>query len=101
MKATRACDLKNFAVRGSHDAETSLKSAGGMISDCLQDFSMTLAKGIRGRPITWVLGALGAGLLLGRFKVRPVETVILASAAGLAAGLTLGNGRCGVPAKSS
>jgi hypothetical protein len=40
-----------------------------------------------------VLVALGVGLLLGRFKVRPVETVLLTSAAGFLVGMTLANGR--------
>jgi len=41
------------------------------------------------KPLQSVLLALGAGLLLGRIRVRPVETIVLAAVAGLGCGFAL------------
>ena len=72
-----------------------LRDVGHMLSqEChgLQDF---LAKEIVKRPLLSVLATLGLGFFLGRYRVRPVETVLLAGGTGLLAGLALSRGSSG------
>lgn len=83
-------------------AEPADGMAGGALHDVRQlvsrgcrDLQSTLAKGIRRRPLTAVLATLGVGFLIGRYRVRPVETVVLACGTGLIAGLVLSKGCAG------
>ena len=82
--------------------EPSEASAGGVLQDVrhmlsqechgLQNF---LAKEIVKRPLMSVIATLGLGFFLGRYRVRPVETVLLAGGTGLLAGLALSSGCSG------
>jgi hypothetical protein len=82
--------------------EPSEEAAGGVLRDVqhmisqesrgLQNF---LAKEIVKRPLTSVLATLGLGFFLGRYRVRPAETVLLAGGTGLLAGLILSSGCSG------
>ena len=85
--------LKGISGSAKQVARGTLDDAQAQLSRGYQRVTATLAKGIRGRPVESVLVALGAGLLLGRFKARPVETVLLSSVAGFFVGMTLANGR--------
>jgi hypothetical protein len=76
--------------------------AGGMLRDVQHVISQEyhglqniLAKEICKRPLTSVLATLGLGFFLGRYRVRPVETVLLAGGTGLLAGMALSIGCSG------
>jgi len=72
-----------------------LRDVQHMISQEYHDLQNILAKEIRKRPLTVVLATLGLGFFLGRYRVRPVETVLLAGGTGLFAGMALSHGGSG------
>ena len=87
---------------GKSIPEPSEGAAGGVLRDVQHMVSQEyhglrniLAEEIRKRPLTSVLATLGLGFFLGRYRVRPVETVLLAGGAGLLAGLALSSGCSG------
>ena len=71
-----------------------LRDAQHMVSEGCRGLQAILAQEIRHRPLTTVAATLGLGFFLGRYRVRPAETVLLAAGTGLLAGLALSSGSC-------
>lgn len=74
-------------------AASKVKEATHGASEALEGFQESLIAGIRERPVESVLLALGAGLLLGRFRVRPVEALVVTGVVGLVSGMCLTRSR--------
>jgi hypothetical protein len=81
-------------------ADPSGAASGGILRDVQHTISREfrslqdlLANEVRRRPIASLLAMLGVGFFIGRYRVRPVETVLLAGGTGLLAGMAL-SARC-------
>ena len=88
--------------RGREMADPSVSAAGGILRDVQHTISREfhglqdlLAQEVRRRPLTSVLAMLGVGFFIGRYRVRPVDTVLLAGGTGLLAGMALSIGCSG------
>jgi hypothetical protein len=76
---------------GAHSASQQIRERG-------EELHSTVTEWIERRPIQSVLLSLGAGLVLGRLRVRPIESIFLATVAGIGWGFAMS--RTGQPSSA-
>lgn len=87
--STGSSTVRKAVARVGVPTVRALEQAGDTVSKSCEGLTRAAAQEITKHPIGYVIGALGAGFLLGRWRVRPVETVGLAAVTGLVLGLAL------------
>jgi hypothetical protein len=75
--------------------EKGVSGLGEEVTGGLKDVRETLSSCVQKRPLESALTCFAGGLLLGRFKIRPIEAVALAALIGLGGGLLLSRPRAG------